>query len=45
MLQDLEFTGVMRFYYQAQDLTSGQKVGVFYSSCHPVKSSLDSNLG
>jgi hypothetical protein len=30
MLQDLEFTGVMRFYYQAQDLTSGQKVeGVF----------------
>jgi hypothetical protein len=27
MLQDLEFTGVMRFYYQAQDLTSGQKVG------------------
>merc|ERR1719193_1902468 len=24
--EDLEFTGVMRFYYQAQDLGSGQKV-------------------
>merc|ERR1719232_1713943 len=24
--EDLEFHGVMRFYYQAQDLTSGQKV-------------------
>merc|ERR1719483_1825460 len=24
--EDLEFTGVMRFYYQAQDLDSGQKV-------------------
>lgn len=24
--EDLEFTGVMRFYYQAQDLSSGQKV-------------------
>ena len=28
MLQELEFTGVMRFYYQAQDLGSGQKVCV-----------------
>lgn len=26
LFQDLEFTGVMRFYYQAQDLSSGQKV-------------------
>ena len=25
--QELEFTGVMRFYYQAQDMDSGQKVG------------------
>merc|ERR1712002_563182 len=24
--EELEFTGVMRFYYQAQDLDSGQKV-------------------
>ena len=27
IFQELEFTGVMRFYYQAQDLGSGQKVG------------------
>ena len=27
--QELEFTGVMRFYYQAQDMDSGQKVGLF----------------
>ena len=27
VFQELEFTGVMRFYYQAQDLGSGQKVG------------------
>ena len=26
--QELEFTGVMRFYYQAQDMDSGQKVGL-----------------
>ena len=28
--QELEFTGVMRFYYQAQDMDSGQKVGLVF---------------
>ena len=29
IFQELEFNGVMRFYYQAQDLASGQKVILF----------------